>query len=171
MKTYFKIVIIISLITLGCKSKKPEVKSDDTVISNKTQSMLKILDNTSLDLRIDPIGSLYHELIHNEEFLVVSYRYEENTAEDIMDGHYIEEILFQLKKPVLPDTITHTKLADNRAIFNRQCFCKGEAGTFLITEGTLILEENKKGYQFKFDFTIHSGKQITKNISGNIPKN
>jgi len=170
MKTYFKIVILISFITLGCKSKKPEGKLDDTATSNKSQSILKIIDNTSIDLKIDPIGSLYHELIYNEEFLVVSYRYEENTAEDIMDGHYIEEILFQIKKPLLPDNIAHTRLADNRAIFNRQCFCRGEAGTFLITEGTLILEEKKKDFQFKFEFTVHSGKQITKNFSGSIPK-
>lgn len=170
MKSYFKIIVLASFIILGCKSKKPEIKSDDNTVSNKIQSMLKIHDNTSIDLKIDPIGSLYYELTPNEAFLVISYRYEENTAEDIMDGHYIEEILFQLKKPLHPDTISQSNLADNRAIFNRQCFCRGEAGTYLITEGSLILEEKKNDYQFKFDFTIQSGRQFTKNFSGNIPK-
>lgn len=162
-------IVLLSGITLGCKTKTPErtVKEQEPT---QNDSMITIHDNTALNLKIDYIGSLYYELIPDEEFMVVSYRYEEQTPEGTMDGHYIEEIYFQVQKPIMASSISNALLADNKAIFNRQCFCRGEAGTFLITEGTLTLEEKKSNYTFQFDFSISSGTQKTKHISGIIPK-
>lgn len=160
---------LIVVLLCGCKSKKTDSPLSEAIETN-TNTMMTLHDNTALELKIDYIGSLYYELVPNEEFMVVSYRYEENMPEDIMDGHYIEEIYFQIAKPIAPLTLSNTLLADSKALFNRQCFCRGEAGTFLITLGNLTIEENKNNFAFRFDFTVSSGKQITKKITDVIPK-
>jgi hypothetical protein len=160
---------LIMMLSWGCKSKKMDSPVSEALETN-TNTMMTLHDNTALELKIDYIGSLYYELVPNEEYIVVSYRYEENMPEDIMDGHYIEEIYFQIAKPIVPMTVSNTLLADHKALFNRQCFCRGEAGTFLITEGNLILEENKDNFTFEFNFSVSKGKQITQKITGVIPK-
>jgi hypothetical protein len=168
MKKLISLALII-LLLWGCKSKKTDFPVSEAE-GAKTKTMMTIHDNTALDLKIDDIGSLYYELVPNETSMVVSYRYEENMPKDIMDGHYIEEIYFQISKPIVPSTLSNTLLTNHKALFDRQCFCRGEAGTSLIMKGNLSIEEHKNNFTFNFDFTVSRGKQVTQKIQGVIPK-
>lgn len=162
--------ILGALLLLGCKSKSAKKSNDDFELVVEKNTMIKTHSDSTIKILTDQIGMTSYELIPKSGNIVVTYRYEENLAEDIMDGHYIEEVILEFPKNIKSGTWKNEQLKVFTALFGRQCFCRGEAGTFYIENGTLTIRENKKDFQFHLEFEMVTGKQITKTISGTIPK-
>jgi hypothetical protein len=159
-----------TILLLGCKSKSVMKPDADIEIVAEKKTLLKTHYDSAIKMLTDPIGMMYYELIPKTGNNVVTYRYEENLAEDIMDGHYIEEVILEFPKNIKSGIWKNEQLTTFNALFGRQCFCRGEAGNFFIENGTLIIRENKKDFQFLLEFEMVSGRQITKIISGTLPK-
>lgn len=161
---------LVVLLLIGCKSKSAMKSDSDFQFDVEKNTQYKIHCDAAIKILTDSIGMIYYELIPKTGNRVAIHRYEESTAEEVMDGHYIEEVTLEFPKNITPGTWKNEQLRVFNALFGRQCFCRGEAGNFYIENGTLTIRENKKDFQFHLEFEMPSGRQITKIISGSIPK-
>lgn len=159
-----------TILLLGCKSKSTLKSNDEFEIVVEKNTMHTTHSNSTIKILTDQIGMMSYELLPKTGNTVVIYRYEEHLPEDIMDGHYIEEVILEFPKNIKSGTWKKEQLKMFAALFGRQCFCRGEAGHFYIENGTLTIQENKKDFLFQLEFEMTTGRQITKTISGTIPK-
>ena len=161
----FIYLFTILLIYSGCKSQKEafsleklqEIKSFSlTNCPEDGACILELIPDKSMVLKKDNFGQHYGETITSEDILV-KYTYERKVPENVADAHYSESYYFNLPKNTQDLDLYDADLQKVNLVVDRQCFCKGTAGFFKITNGNLKLSIKKN------ELTL-SGKFSHKNL-------
>lgn len=156
-----KFFLFLSLILFGgCQTSKstlsPEYSGD---CPTEGICVVAVHEDKSLNILEDEFGAIYYTMVEKKESSVVHFKYDRNVDQQYVDGHYTEEILFEITNNT-PLNLSDTALQETKMIFGRHCFCKGQAGYYKVTSGTLNLIKNKKGTQFTLDFKVKDVPQI-----------
>jgi hypothetical protein len=137
-------IILIALIISSCKSQKDFDKNSN---SGKIMSLTDCLPDAKCTLQItkdmgviikkDEIGKL--NLLFESKPNTTAYHYimSENHDQQYMDAGYREEIAFELPSNFKNGTISGKQLVESGALFGVFCYCKGKAGYYAITGGTI----------------------------------
>ena len=94
----------LALFAFSCSS----TKNQSSTLKNETAIKIKnecpenvdcnfeILQNSSLNVITDGIGMLYYQVEENPNKVVFKYQYKLKTDENLQDGGYLEEVLFEM---------------------------------------------------------------------------
>ncbi|WP_291114216.1 hypothetical protein [Flavobacterium sp. UBA6135] len=168
MKKLVFTTLLLSL--LSCKS------SNFGIIENKIKMVgncpedgtcnLVLFKNKKLKILTDDLGSLYFSLADNNDTHVFHYQYQRNVPEEVQDGHHIEEVYWEINTEVINLTIENEALQQTKMIFGRHCYCKGQAGFFKVSSGSLQIIKATSGYEVRSHFNIKEVPQIIDTITG-----
>jgi len=129
------LLILFSVCCLGsCKIQKNEIVKHTDCPEKGTCSFEKH-ENKSLLIKKDDLGGLFYRMEEIQGKNVFLFRYNRNKNENLIDGHYTEEILFETDNSLFDKTFKLLK--PEKALFGVFCYCKGKAG-YYPTENTLI---------------------------------
>jgi hypothetical protein len=117
---------------------------------------VEILKNKQLILHYDDFGGMYYDIKDQEGTTVIHYQYNKTTQANLQDGHYREDIIFEIKNSDKSLNLTDSALQQTKLIFGRHCFCKGQTGYFKIEKGRLNLSSKKD--EIHFDLTLENEK-------------
>lgn len=126
------------------KIKKQAKTNSANCPSNGTCSATRTL-NQGLKIYTDEWGKTYVKLEEKPNSYVLHYEYVRNKSpENYADDFYREEIYIELPATALNTTLTDQELQEVKLVFGRFCYCKGAAGQFVITNGTLKIKHSEK---------------------------
>ncbi len=165
MSNYYLLIMVAFLSLSACKSvdnvtSKNNMNAQSAVdLSNGTcpengSCSVETRTRTSFTVEKDGTGALYPKFTDSSAS-VIEFTYLKKGPEGTADGDYTEQIYFNV--PNFRETVvfTDTELAKVNLLFNKQCFCRGEAGFYEVTKGTLKLHKNPdKSIGFELDFTV-----------------
>lgn len=119
--------------------------------------------NKTLTVKDDGTGALYPELTDGTN-TVVEYTYLKKGPEGTVDGDYSETIHFEI--PAGSDNLSkaNASLVDVKLLYGKHCYCKGQAGYYPITDGTLLLEKTGEGIAFDLKFNVGKTSQVVSHI-------
>lgn len=163
----FMFLFIVGVL-LSCNAQKTTFDTTPNITSvcpTDGKCEIEILKNKQLILRYDDLGGMYYDIQDNEGTTVIHYQYAKTTQANLQDGHYREDIIFEIKNAVKVLNLTDGALQETKLIFGRQCFCKGQTGYFKVEKGTLHLEEKKGVYSLQIEFSTLKVPQIIQRIS------
>jgi hypothetical protein len=154
---------IIALFTIGllfsCSTQKNVSTTIPTLNSECPKDgncEVKIQKNKQLILHYDDLGALYYDIKDHTGTTVIHFQYNKTNEANLQDGHYREDILFEIKSSDKSINLTDRKLEQTKLIFGRHCFCKGQTGYFKIEKGKLNLSSKKD--EIHFDLSIENEK-------------
>jgi len=133
--------ILSALVLFSCATQKDTIQTISECPENGTCRFEKH-QNTALIIAKDDIGSLYHQSKEQPGKTTFAYYYEQNKNEDYVDGHYIEEIRFEMDDVVFDKSFKN--LNPNQILFGVFCYCKGKAGYYAV-ENALVSYDKKSG--------------------------
>lgn len=163
MKT--PIIVLFLFFIFSCNTKKNSVSIANKLNCPKDgKCTIEIIKNKSLLIKKDDLGFIYYHLMDNNQSSVIAYKYERNVEKGLQDGHYNEEIIFEIENKNTSLNLTDTKLEKTKMLFGRHCFCKGQAGYFQVNKGTLILEKKNETIELNLDISVNEVPQIITSI-------
>jgi hypothetical protein len=101
---------------------------------------LELLRGTGLAIKTDHIGRLYYALEINPGKIVVRYTYTIK-SKGYQDDGYSEELVFETDSQF--SNIKTGNIKDTKILFGVQCFCRGKAGFYKVSEGTVTYADEK----------------------------
>lgn len=131
---------------------------------------VQLLKNKAIDLKMDGLGKLYYQLIDNNNTSVVIYEYNRDVEEGLQDGQHKEEIVFEIENTTKELHLENAELANAKMVFGRHCFCRGQAGYFAVSQGTLHLQQKENNVSFELDFKIKEVPQLFTKIKATVIK-
>lgn len=141
MKNKLIIAVIIGVFLFSCSSKKEMVNSKQDCPENGV-CRFEQHQNKSLIIRKDDTGAIYHQMKDDVEKTVFHYFYERNKDETYLDGHYTEEIIFEIDTASLESSFENQK--PDQILFGVFCYCKGKAGYYAVRNGTVSFDKKHK---------------------------
>lgn len=162
----------------ACNTQKSTVStSDKNSMENMNMSnsecpdggtcIVKIQKNKKLVLKEDEFGVKYVQ-IEDGSNMVIEYTYSKKGPEGTMDGNYSEIIRFEIPNATSKLSKENTSLSDVNLIYEKQCFCRGDAGAYEVTKGKLSLEKTDKAIMFDLQFKINKTSQVVSHITETI---
>lgn len=154
--------IFLTLLCLNCSSKKQLASNQNSIESSKIMQKcpdegvctVKVLKHKSIDLKTDDIGQHYIRYNDSKNSVII-FEYKEFVDENIKDANYTERIEIEVPAGTKKVELKNKELNTVNVVITKQCFCRGQAGTFKIENGNLILEETKSGdYKIQFSFNV-----------------
>lgn len=144
-----KTVLPLLLLTFSyCSTNKNtlETKSTTTVTVESScpengKCTFEIIQNKSLLVKTDALGTTYFELVDNLNKVVFKYKFDLNVDKTLQDAGYTEEVLFEMDKDYTDFSISGKELQHTKLLFKVMCFCRGKAGSYKVFEGNIT----KKG--------------------------
>lgn len=158
------------LFLLSCKA-QTSFKNELTLISECPKDgtcEIELYQNKSLVLLVDQLGGMYYELQETPGKSVIHFQYNKTTQANLQDGHYREDVLFEINHDTKSLNLQNTALQQTKLIFGRHCFCKGQTGYFKMENGNLTIQEAEKKLQVKVDFSTPKIPQIIRSIEATI---
>ncbi|NHN27356.1 hypothetical protein FIA58_016870 [Flavobacterium jejuense] len=167
------LALLISCKSVNDKSKKTDQKTtilDKSSLSCPEDGICKIelLKNRSLLIKKDDINSIYYQTTENKDHSIIKYTYTKNKEKGAEDINYTEEVIFQISNSNSNLELSNSELQNIKIIFGRHCYCKGQAGYFLIDNGDLILIKRNEKYNLILNFTISEVPQIINTIEASF---
>ncbi|PVW12162.1 hypothetical protein [Marixanthomonas spongiae] len=173
MKAFFLLLPL--LIINACNTAKTTTGSSPAnetgLTENSTPSCpeggtctVEVLQNKQLVLKEDGIGALYPE-ITNGDNLVVVYTFFQKGPAGTVDGNYTETIHFEIPATLNELYKKDASLQDVTLLYEKQCYCKGEAGFYKVKNGTLQLTKTNGELHFNLQFTVDETSHKLSNIS------
>lgn len=167
----FTLTLLISCTSIKNIDKLEEINKS-TIISGKLNPScpddgictIEIIKNRSLIIKKDEINSIYYQTESNSEYSIIKYSYTKNTEKEIQDTNYVEEIIFQINNSNSNLALTDTELQNTKMLFGRHCFCKGQAGYYLVSKGNLNFNKENEKYNLALDFIVLEVPQIINTI-------
>ncbi|WP_299683264.1 hypothetical protein [uncultured Dokdonia sp.] len=154
----FFIVVMLSTLIPSCSSIKKEVafKNDMNSIQINNDNCPNngncaiAIKKGSYTIETDTTGAMY-PLFTEGDGELVEFTYEVPAKEGIADGNYKETILFIVPKGLKGFMVLEdASLSKLKLLLNKECFCRGQAGYHLITQGKLAIKRNAKN-EISFD--------------------
>ena len=125
---------------------------------------VEVHKNKKLTMLDDGTGALYPEMIEGDA-IVVAYTYSKKGPEGTVDGNYSETIHFEVADGEKNFKKENLGLKDVKLVYGKHCFCKGEAGYYLIDNGKLLVETSGAGMHFDLNFKVGKTSQVVSHIS------
>lgn len=167
MRTY--ILFAICLCFFNCNTSKST--TNQTVKNSKKQPCpddgkcsVILHQNKQLHIKKDDLGSLYYSLVDSKNTAVIAFEYKKHTDATLQDGHYSEEILFEIQNDTQLLELNDADLQITKMIFGRHCYCKGMAGYFSVTNGRLNLKKEHNKYNLSLQFKVNEVPQVLNSI-------
>lgn len=151
--------LFFSLILFSCVTRKDTVGT----ISNCTENGICRFEkhkNTSLLIKKDDTGSIYHQAEIKSGKTTFVYYYEQNKDQAYIDGHYIEEIHFELDDSVFNKSFSNLK--PDKILFGVFCYCKGKAGYYEVKNASVSYDKKSGIITVTLDEIIEN--QILKSV-------
>lgn len=121
---------------------------------------LSIQYKKSLNLIEDSWANTYPEIVNGNK-VVFTFEYKRNEIPNTADGHYIEQILFELNPENINLELKDQELENVNMLFARFCYCKGQTGYYKVTDGHLKIKKLKnEKYYLSLNFSQDYVPQI-----------
>lgn len=128
-----------------------------------------VMKNKSLEVVKDGIGMNYPKFEKSSETSVVKFIFHRAAENGMIDGDYTELVYFEVANDAKTIRLEDKSLQQVKLLYGRLCYCKGSAGYFKVTDGTLMFERNKDGSaDFSLVFSNNQVPQIIKEIEGTV---
>ncbi len=162
-----RIGILFSLLLLSCATQKQSNIIDIPIQKECPLDglcTLSVFNNKQLILLKDGLGGLYYDIKENKGTAVIHYQYNKTTQANLQDGHYREDVVFEIKTSDKSLNLSDAELQQTKLIFGRHCFCKGQTGYFQITKGSLQLHQ-QTSFAFDLEFETDKVPQLIRRVS------
>ena len=104
-------------------------------------------------LNLKGFNELYPQDVFSPETVVIKYEFEKNKVEgNYADDFYKEELFLEIPAKAFKKTYTEGELEQVKLVYGKHCYCKGEAGYYAITNGTLKIDHSDKQTKVKLQF-------------------
>ena len=110
---------------------------------------------------MDTADMLYPDFVDDMTTNTVKFTYNENAEKDVMDGHYREEVYFEVKNGTELLDLENMELKEVNFLYGRFCYCKGSAGYFKVDKGRLMMKDGKLTIEFANGQVPQKLKMIT----------
>jgi len=173
------ILLIIASVMVNCKPKQnmnqpnnvindEMVLMDGSMVSTENVKIEKFLDS-SLKYHEDNLNGFYAEIVSGDNDTdVITIKYSKTGPEGTMDGNYSETLYFEVPNKEVEMQLSNTELQDVKMIYEKACYCKGEAGYYKVKEGSLKVERNKDYINIQTEFSIPETSQQVKKVQRQI---
>ena len=163
------LILVLSFSCCGKKIKTTQPMSYNLESDCPTDGTCKITiyPNEKLEIVTDKTGAIYYKKIADNNSTIFHFQYTRTAEEGVQDGQYQEEVLFEYSNANLPLHITDQSLQSTKMLFGRHCFCKGQAGYFVVKSGSLNLNQSKAKTTLDLQFQIAEVPQIIRQLQGN----
>lgn len=156
------------LLTTSCCSKKSNLlenkeQSSSFECPNNGECSLTIIENKGLNLKMINNDTIY-EIIDNTEKTIIKYNYSINQDQNIYDGGYAEEIIFEIENKDYSENLIDENLKRAKVFYRRFCACRGKTGLKLLSKGNLNVSNTKGTVNLILDFDCQETPQVTKTI-------
>ena len=141
-----------------------------TICPDDGECTIVVNKNKKLNVLVDDFGSKYFQLLDNEGTSVIVFEYNKKNEENLQDGNYLEEVLFEIPNEVNSLNLTDTELQNTKMLFGRHCFCKGQTGYFNVNNGQLKLIKKDNEFSIDLSFKINEVPQIISSIVTTIKR-
>lgn len=164
MKAIISIIFCV-LFMFCCPIKNNEINPDinkNGIVANQIfkncpsegSCTISILKNKKIVIQRDEINGISYTLEDDKVSSLIKYTYNKQKIKDAVDDSYTEEILIPFEHAKDNLELKNTELKEKHILFGKHCYCKGEAGYYLIEKGKLSLNIKEGVYLLKFDFEI-----------------
>ncbi len=164
------ILSLIAILTFGCTNSKKAVeepmkeKETASICPEDGTCTSKIYINQQLHIQVDETGALYYRLTENKNTSVISYEYKKHTDSTLVDNHYSETILLEIDNNSKELDLKDKNLQNVKMLFDKQCFSRGQAGVYKITNGHLVFTKENELNIIQLAFEIQNINQKLKTI-------
>lgn len=141
-----------------------QMENKPTGCPNEGTCTVVVHKNKTLNIRKDDTDALYPQMVDGAN-TVVEYTYLKEGPEGTADGNYSETIQFEIPAGTENFSKENASLADVKLLFGKQCFCRGEAGYYPITNGKLLIEKSSQGIIFDLKFKVEKTSQVVTHVS------
>lgn len=168
----YSILPLVLLLFTSCCSKKASITEPmnyhlESNCPEDGTCTITVYPNQKLEVLTDETGSIYYKKVAATNSSVFHFQYNKTVEEGIQDGQYQEELLFEYSNENLPLQLADQSLQTSKMLFGRHCFCKGQAGYFLVNSGNLYLDQTKGKTTINLEFKVTEVPQIITEIQGN----
>lgn len=112
-------------------------------------------------LNLNGFNELYPQTHFDPEKVLVEYSFDINKTEgNYADDFYKEELFLEIPAQKFKKQYKDDELEQVKLVYGKHCYCKGEAGYFKITEGTLKVDHSEKQTKVKLTFKAPSSSVI-----------
>ena len=166
-------VLLLSFLSISCNCTKNQVndvveKKHSTFCPSDGKCTTILIENKSLNIKMDGTGATYYELTDNSKTSVIKFEYNKTVDTTLQDNSYREEVLFEIPNQFKEINKENNELESVKMIFGKHCFCRGQAGIYPVKKGKLnILKENNTT-SFNLEFEIPNIEHKIKIISESI---
>jgi hypothetical protein len=167
-----KILLLSTVVILfSCKSSKnsddkinEDLKTISSVCSEEGDCSFVVHRNSSLNILEDTIGQIY-PVIEEGKNVVIEFTYEVKGPEGTMDGDYSETVHFEIPETLDKLNLKNQELAQIKLLFGKHCFCRGEAGYYIVSEGSISIENKNDVLHLDLDIIINEVSHKVDSIS------
>lgn len=165
-----KLLFLILISCFGCSSQTKVSRSADVVSTQEScpkDGICKVeaFNNKRLIIKYDSLGDLYYELEESKTTTVVLYTYNRKSDNDLADGTYREELLFEINSNAMNLNLSGKELQETKMLFGRFCYCKGQTGYYKVENGTLKMDKQKDKVALAIQFQQDHVPQVLSAIS------
>jgi len=178
----YSLVALIAFV-LGCKGSKSEPPKEvaTTMLPEKAINVKtikeencpengvctwEIMAETNFVMKEDTIDALYPVFEKEEGFDTIKFLYDRPTKKGVSDGSYRELLYFRIPSNTTTLSLKDEALQDIGLVYGRLCFCRGAAGYFPVTKGSLSLSKTTNGYTIQVNFENGKVPQVINNLNG-----
>ncbi len=142
-------IALLPILLAGCAQKKGVsafIAGRHTIESQCPEDgkcKFEIIKDKSLAIKTDGTGMLYYSLEDAPGKVVVRYSYDYTVPKDVEDAGYTETIIFETDTDF--SNLNTGNIQDTKMLFGVQCFCRGKAGFYKVTEGTIRYTDERLG--------------------------
>src|SRR5690606_4828586 len=112
-------------------------------------------------LNLNGFNELYPQTHVDPEKVLDEYSHDRiKTEGNYADDFYKEELFLDIPAQKFKKQYKVAELDQVKLVYGKHCYCKGEAGYFKITEGTLKVDHSEKQTKVKLTFKAPSSSVI-----------
>src|SRR5690606_37844278 len=160
-------LLAIAVVTVSCSTTKG-VESTNWL--GKKVTMISVAPENGIvtatrefekGLNLNGFNELYTHTHYDPEKVLVEYSFDRNKTEgNYADDFYKEELFLEIPAQKFKKQYKDAELEQVKLVYGKHCYCKGEAGYFKITEGTLKVDHSEKQTKVKLTFKAPSSSVI-----------
>lgn len=130
---------------------KGEMNHDITGCLDDGKCTVEIIKDKEISLETTKLNEVVVNYLDATEKSVYTYEYNRTVDPKHIDGHYKEQVIFELQQNLEKLELSNQELQEIDLTFGRFCYCKGFTGYYKVKKGSFKLSDNKISISFKVD--------------------